>query len=101
MKISKEQLTDLVKEALDKLTPEQQQLIQEDQALSEEKAKLNKKKYGKVYNRLDRLLKLTKCGAPSILLANELRMLSEFYSEVHPEIKTQVEYTGLFPEIEV
>ena len=106
MKISKKQLTDeqlkdLVKEALDKLTPEQRQLIQEDQARSEERAKLNKKKYGKIYNRLDRLLKLTKCDAPSVILANELRMLSEFYSEVHPEIKTQVEYTGLFPEVEV
>ena len=101
MKISKEQLTDeqltdLVKEALDKLTPEERQLIQEGQARSEERVRLNKKKYGKVYNRLDRLLKLTKCDAPSVILANELRMLSEFYSEVHPEIKTQVEYTG-FP----
>ena len=106
MKISKEQLTDeqlkdLVKEALDKLTPEQRQLIQEDQARSEERAKLNKKMYGKVYNRLDRLLKLTKCGAPSIILANELRMLCEFYSEVHSEIKVDVDFTGLSLDGEV
>ena len=101
MKISKEHLTDLVKEALDKLTPEQQQLIQEDQALAEERAKLIKKKYGKVCNRLDRLLKLTMVGAPSIILANELRMVCELYSTVHPEIKTQVEYTGSSSDGEV
>ena len=99
MKISKEQMTDeqladLVKEALNKLTPEERQLIQEGQARSKERAKLNKKKYGKVYNRLDRLLKLTKCDAPSVILANELRMLCEFYSEVHSEIKAQVDFTG-------
>ena len=94
MKISKEQMTDLVKEALDKLTPEERQLIQESQTRSEERVKLNKKKYGKVYNRLDRLLKLTKCDAPSVILANELSMLCEFYSEVHSEIKAQVDFIG-------
>ena len=101
MKISKEHLTDLVKEALDNLTPEQRQLIQKDQALTEEKVKLNRKKYGKVYNRLDRLLKLTKCDAPSIVLANELRMLCEVFSTVHPEIEAKVDYAGLHSEGEV
>ena len=101
MKISKEHLTELVKEALDKLTPEQRQLIQESQAQEEERAKLNEERYGEVYHRLDRLLKLTKCSAPSIILANELRMVCELYSTVHPEIKTQVEYTGFSPDGEV
>ena len=101
MKISKEHLTTMVKEAIDNLTPEEQQLIQESQALTEEKAKLNRKKYGKVYHRLDRLLKLTKCDAPSIILANELRMLCELFSTVHPEIESQVDYAGLHSEGEV
>ena len=101
MKISKEHLTTIVKEAIDKLTPEQRQLIQEDQARSEERAKLNKKKYGKVCNRLERLLKLTKLGAPCIILANELRMVCELFSTVHPEIKTEVDYAGLHSEGEV
>ena len=101
MKISKEHLTTIVKEAIDNLTPEQQQLIQEDQARSEERVKLNKKMYGKVYNRLDRLLKLTKCGAPSIILANELRMVCEFYSEVHSEIKVDVDFAGFSLDGEV
>ena len=101
MKISKEHLTDLVKEALDKFTPEQQQLIQENQALTEEKRKLNEERYGEVYHRLDRLLKLTKCDAPNIILANELRMVCELFSTVHPEIKTQVDYARLSSDGEV
>lgn len=101
MKMSQEQLKTTIQDTLDKLTPEQQQVILENLATGKEKQKLNEERYTEVYHRLDRLLKLTKCDAPSIILANELRTLCELYSSIHPKIEVQVGYAGLQSEGEV
>ena len=92
MQIPKDKLREIIQYELSKLDPELQEKMADSLATSKEKQKLNEERYGEVYHRLDRLLKLTWCDAPSIILANELRMLCELYSTVHPEIKTQVYY---------
>ena len=101
MKMSQEQLKNTIQDALSKFLPEEQEAILENVAMAEEKQKLNEERYEEVYHRLDRLLKLTKRDAPSIILANELRMLCELYSSMHPKIEVQVEFFGLHSQGEV
>ena len=94
MQIPQDKMKEIITQELSKLDPEIQERMAESLKKSEEQRKLNEERYGEVYHRLDRLLRLTWSDAPSVILANELCMLCELYSTVHPEINAQVDYVG-------
>ena len=100
MQIPQDKLHEIIVQELSKLDPDLQEKMAESLKRSEEQRKLNEERFGEVYHRLDRLLKLTWSDASSIILANELRMLCDLYSKVHPEIKAQVDFTGGFHDEE-
>lgn len=89
MEMTKEQLKAIISEEAKKLGLDKKVELSLEEAA--EKKRLNEEMYKEVNFRLDRLKKLTTMSAPSFILANELRMLGEEYSKIHPNIKFELQ----------
>lgn len=89
MQMTKEQLKAVMLEEAKKLGLDKKVELSLEKAA--EKKRLNEEIYEEVYFRIDRLKKLTTMDAPNIILANELRMLGEEYSKIHPNIRFELQ----------
>ena len=90
MKLSSEQMKEII---LSSLSEEEKEQIKNSIEITREEREANEKRWSDALYRLERLQRLTVFGAPSIILANELRMLCEEYEKVDPSIMDKLKYS--------